>query len=320
MKTSKIFHLYILSLFGAFYLYLIRIYFKSTTLFLFILFLAQGLYTLLMSQKMSIRILIEYIFLELNGVIFMGMNTKNKSIGWLKGVLSNQNTQANDNGSNEELVLELNDENTNHFDEQAKNNSLEDTPKNRLPLLRDNKDKVAIDVISAVENLLNDRQLVIIKNNDLKEQLHNANETISRLKYEQSKNEELVRQKEKEIKNLEDKLTIKQMNYDQLLEDFKEYQNTSTNGFENIKYQLEKEIDKYNRLNDEFTNYKYQNLLKIKELEEKIRELEVENENNYKQYQKILEEKNKLLKTINEFTERMAFSFSTDKTIPTSSE
>lgn len=96
-----------------------------------------------------------------------------------------------------------------------------------------------------------------------------------------------------------------------MIEDYKEYQNNSNNEFEKITNQLEKEIQKYNKLNDISTKTQYQNMMKIKDLEEKIRDLEIENQKFVEQYHKILDEKNELMKTINDFTERMSFSFST---------
>ena len=127
------------------------------------------------------------------------------------------------------------------------------------------------------------------------------------------KKEQLVHEKDKEMNMLENKLTNKQMNYDQLLEDYKSYQQNSAREYEQISAQLETEINKYNKLNEESTESQYKHMLQIKALEEKIRELEVENQQYLQQYQRILDEKSTLMQTFNEFTERMTFYFSTDK-------
>ena len=119
----------------------------------------------------------------------------------------------------------------------------------------------------------------------MEEQLHNANESINRLKQDQLKKEQLLREKNKEIRSLEDILTSKQMSYEQLLEDYKEYQS----------------------------------MTKINDLEEKIRNLEIEKQQLEQQYQKIIQEKTELLQTINDFTERMSFSFLTKNTASNSS-
>jgi predicted nuclease with TOPRIM domain len=61
-------------------------------------------------------------------------------------------------------------------------------------------------------------------------------------------------------------------------------------------------------------------MLKINELEDKIRNLEIENQKYAEQFQKIVNDKAELMQTINDFTERMAFSFSTKTTSPNLSE
>ncbi|KXG44746.1 hypothetical protein TEPIDINF_002340 [Tepidibacillus infernus] len=242
----------------------------------------------------------------------MTKDTKNKSIGWLKGVLSNQS--QSDQSSKEELVT------TAIFEEQSSNMEepeQSDIPSNKQLFLKDNQDKVSLDLIVSVENMLSDRQLLLYKNKALEDQLYNANETISRLKHDIAKKEQLLQDKNQEISVLESNLTNKQMSYDQLLEDYKDFQYTSKQEFDKISSQLEKEIIKYNKLNEKSTYTEYQNMLKIKELEEKISHLEVENQKYIEQYQRILGEKNQLIETINDFTERMSFSFSPKKTAST---
>lgn len=248
----------------------------------------------------------------LRGDESMTKDTKNKSIGWLKGVLSNQS--QSDQSSKEELVT------TAIFEEQSSNMEepeQSDIPSNKQLFLKDNQDKVSLDLIVSVENMLSDRQLLLYKNKALEDQLYNANETISRLKHDIAKKEQLLQDKNQEISVLESNLTNKQMSYDQLLEDYKDFQYTSKQEFDKISSQLEKEIIKYNKLNEKSTYTEYQNMLKIKELEEKISHLEVENQKYIEQYQRILGEKNQLIETINDFTERMSFSFSPKKTAST---
>ena len=234
----------------------------------------------------------------------MTKDSKNKSIDWLKGVLSKQNqfeTSINVQHISSEVAED-------HLIEEAV--AIEANTQ-KQPFSKDNQDKVSLDLIISLENMLNDRQLTIFKNKDLEDQLYTANEMISRLKHDQMKKDQIIQEKNKEISVVEGKLTKKQMSYDQLIEDYKEYQNNSNNEFEKMTNQLEKEVQKYNKLNDISTKTQYQNMIKIKDLEERIRDLEVENQKYVEQYHKILDEKNELMKTINDFTERMSFSFST---------
>ncbi|MCJ8012053.1 hypothetical protein MUG84_09890 [Paenibacillus sp. KQZ6P-2] len=222
-------------------------------------------------------------------------NPTNKTRGWLKNILNARTGSP--------AAAPLDSQGEMETDEVE---SLQGSHEADFSLLE--QDKVALDLVVAVENLLNDRQLASFKIKDNEQQLQNANESINRLKNELSKKEHFILEKEKEFRSLEDKLTHKQMSYDQLLEDYKEYQNSSNSGIENLKYQLEKERNKYVKLNDEFSHYQYESMKKAKELEERIRDLESENQKVESQYQKVLEEKNHLLQTISDFTARMNFS------------
>ncbi|PLR84712.1 hypothetical protein [Bacillus sp. V33-4] len=235
----------------------------------------------------------------------MSKDTKNKSMGWFKGVLSNQNQME---PGNEDVVSPI--ETVEMLLDHVEKVDSVDSPVNKQVFQKDSQDKVSLDLIVSVENMLKDRQLTLYKKKGLEEQLYNANEMIRRLKHDEVKKEQLLQEKNKEYSVLEGKLTNKQMSYDQLLEDYKDYQTTSNNEFEKMTNQLEKEMIKYAKLSEESTNTQYQNMLKIKELEERVRNLEVENQNYVEQYERIVEEKTELMQTINDFTDRMSISFS----------
>ena len=236
-------------------------------------------------------------------------NSTNKTKGWLKGVLAHRSD------AEQELIRSLD------IHEYPKDRSLDihnndlaiemdssDIGRSKGLLFRESQDKISLDLIVAAENMVNDRQLIVFKNKGLEDQLHNAKETINHLKQDLNKKEHILFEKEKEIRSLEDKLTGKQMSYDQLLEDYKDYQNTSIQGTDSLKYQLEKERSKYVKLDEELTKHQSANLHKVNKLEEKLRDLEAENQQLLEQYTHIFEEKNQLLQTINDFTERMSFS------------
>jgi chromosome segregation ATPase len=231
-----------------------------------------------------------------------------KGISWFRGVLSNQNQLETNSVEQQEAVTGIVVEepsNPMKEHEQSANDS------NKHLFSKDNQDKIALDVIVSIENMLKDRQLLSFKNRGLEDQLYTADETINRFKHDQIMKEQLLQEKNKEIRELENNLTSKQMRYDQLLEDYKEYQLTSNMEYEKISNQLETETAKYNKLYEESTNTQYQNMLNMNELEDKIRNLEIENQKYAEQYQKIVDDKAELMQTINDFTERMSFSFST---------
>lgn len=238
-----------------------------------------------------------------------------KRLAWFKNPLSNQSDVENEEHvikevEEERQTIEEINEDMNMEDVKTDQNQQIDSFEEQVIFSRDNQDKIAMDVIVSIESLIKDRQLLSYRYNALVEQLENANETINRYKREQLKKDQIIQDKTKEIRDLEISLTNKQMSYDQLLEDYKEYQLTHNLEYDKLSNQLETEKAKYNKLYEESTKIQAQNLQKINELEDRIRNLEIENQKYLEQYEKIADEKAQLLKTINDFTERMSFSFS----------
>ncbi|MGD8190511.1 hypothetical protein ACQCN2_11045 [Brevibacillus ginsengisoli] len=236
----------------------------------------------------------------------MAGETDKKGMGWFKGILSNQNQPEKNRVEHQEVVTEMIEE-VPSITMKESEPPMTDSHKHIFP--KENQDKITLDVIVSIENMLKERQLLAYKNKGLEDQLFSANETITRLKHDQIKKDQLFQEKMKEIRELENSLTNKQMRYDQLLEDYKEYQLKSNMEYEKITNQLETETAKYNKLYEESANAQYQSMSKINELEDKIRSLEIENQKLAEQYQKIVNEKAALMQTINDFTDRMSLSF-----------
>jgi chromosome segregation ATPase len=236
--------------------------------------------------------------------------TEKKGIGWFKGVRSNQNQLEKNSAEQPEDVPNMVVEESSITPKESEQ-PVGDS--NRHLFSKGNQDKITLDVVISIENMIKERQLLSYKNKGLEDQLYTANETINRFKHDQIKKDQLIQEKNKEIRELENNLTNKQMSYDQLLEDYKEYQHTSNMEYEKLSNQLETETAKYANLYEESTNTQYQSMLKISELEDKIRSLEIANQKYAEQYQKIVDEKADLMQTINDFAERMSFSFSPTK-------
>lgn len=238
----------------------------------------------------------------------MSNNDRKKGGSWFSNLSSDQNkTETKD------LNPPVNDDTNlnSQINKDNKDSKKVSTFRNDSNLLsKDKQDKIVLDLIVSLENMIMDRELLIYKNKDIEEQLFSANETISQMKADLINSEQILLEKNKEILGLKDSLTNKQMVYDQLLEDYKEYQNSSTTSYEKISVQLDGEINKYSHLNEEFKNAQHENMLNITKLEEKVRNLQVENKHYEKQYKKVFEEKSELLKTINAFTEQMSSSLS----------
>ncbi|MFC5540361.1 MAG: hypothetical protein C0P75_008365 [Bacilli bacterium] len=238
----------------------------------------------------------------------MANEMEKKRLGWFKNPLSNQSEMEQREESPEMVVEDLPAENE-KVEEQETVQPIKAEEESFI-FSRDQQDKVAMDVIVSIENIIKDRQLLSYKYNALVEQLENANQIINRLKRDQLKKDQIIQEKTKEIRDLEISLTNKQMSYDQLLEDYKEYQLKHNLEYDKLTNQLETEKAKYNKLFEESARIQSQQVQKINELEERIRTLEIENQRYLEQYEKIVEEKAQLMKTISDFTERMSFSFS----------
>ncbi|MGG3280593.1 hypothetical protein [Paenibacillus solani] len=235
----------------------------------------------------------------------MARETEKKGMVWFKNSRSNQNLPEKNHSEHQEVDIKAEEESA-----YSGESELPAAEGNNHLFSKDSQDKIGLDVIVSIENMLKERQLLSYKNKGLEDQLSTANETINRYKQEQIKRDQLIQEKNKEIRELENVLTNKQMSYDQLLEDYKEYQLTTNLAYEKLSSQLETETAKYNKLYEESNNTQYQSMLKINSLEEKIRELEIANQRYAEQYQNILDDKAKLMQTINDFTEKMSFSFS----------
>ena len=223
---------------------------------------------------------------------------------WFKSARSNQNQPEKNSTEQEDIAVTA--------EEEAAYSAEPELPAregNKLLFSKDNQDKIGLDVIVSIENMLKERhrwpiRIEAWRISSLPRTRRSTGISMSRSR------DQLVQEKNKEIRELENVLTNKQMAYDQSLEDYKEYQLTSNLAYEKLSNQLETETAKYNKLYEESNNTQYQSMLKINSLEEKVRELEIANQKYAEQYQNILDDKAKLMQTINDFTEKMSFSFS----------
>ncbi|MFA5522964.1 MAG: hypothetical protein WDA24_01275 [Tissierellales bacterium] len=242
---------------------------------------------------------------------------KKKGVNWFKSTSNSQDSLDKDHIEQETANPDTTDEE--QIDDVNKHDKVGIHNDNYL-FSKDNQDKVVLDLIVSLENMIKDRRLILYRNKGLEDQLYTSTETTNRMKQELMKKDQVLQENGKEIRKLESTLTNKQMSYDQLLEDYKEYQSKSNIEYERVSNQLDAEINKYNKFNEEFTSFQHQNILKINELEETIRSLKIENQQYIQQYQQISDEKSQLMQTINDFTSRMSFSFSQRQSTPDSSD
>jgi predicted RNase H-like nuclease (RuvC/YqgF family) len=167
----------------------------------------------------------------------LASETEKKGISWFKGVLSSQNQVEKNSVEQQAVLTEVAvEELTSQFIEHEQ--QIKDSVKQTFS--KENQDKIAMDVMVSIENMLKDRQLLFYKNKGFEDQLYAANETINRFKHDLIKKDHLLQEKYKEIHDLEKNLTNKQMRYDQLLEDYKEYQRHLTWSMKKFRVSLRK--------------------------------------------------------------------------------
>lgn len=228
-------------------------------------------------------------------------NEKKKGMGWLKPGIFGQDSSAVETVPVEETKDE--DRST-----ETDKTLAEKSNQQASFFSKDGQDKIILELIVPLENIFKERQLLLYKNKGMEDKLSIANDAIQRMKQELVNIDRNLQKKLAEISELENSLTSKQISYDQLLEDYKEYQTKSHLENSKILNQLDAEISKYNKLSEETKVVQYKNLLKVGELEERIRVLEIENQQYADNYTKVLSEKNELLKTFQDFTKQMSFS------------
>lgn len=217
----------------------------------------------------------------------------------------------------EEDVKMNNDETTErtenlHTEEEHQNELTGSKRSNDIVNIND-KDKISLDLLLAVEQIIKDRQFTKLTLDEQKQKLTYSYENNEKLKRDMNSLEQRILEKDRELDNTEQKLTNKQMNFDQLLEDFKELQVSTASEIEDLQYKVEMGLNKYNKLNEEANEYRITSMKETEVLQEKVRELRVQNEQLHAQYKNEVVQKSKLLNTINDFTDHLSSSLHKEK-------
>lgn len=177
-----------------------------------------------------------------------------------------------------------------------------------LSVARDQLDQTDLDLVIAVENTIKKRRFEWTKLKDLQQQLHELNNELDRLKSSKQMKEEHIAELEERIRIKDEQLMNKQMRYDQLVEDYEDYQNQTRQEIDNLKSRIAEEAEKYATIVQEFNAFKHDTVKTESEYQEEIRSLKAEKQEMTERYQKTLQEKNHLLQTISDFTNRMSVS------------
>ncbi|WP_170158473.1 hypothetical protein [Aquisalibacillus elongatus] len=171
------------------------------------------------------------------------------------------------------------------------------------------KDKIALDLLVAVDQMMSDRDLVKQNLDEVKDRLKHSDDYVNKLTQEKTQLQKTVEEKDDEIGQLEDQITNRSLKYDQLMEDYQEMQMRLTHEIEELKNNINIEEERYIKLNEAYEREQMENISKVQKLEDKIRELDTKNENLQKKYYKIREENSYLLGMFKDFNNRMSSSF-----------
>lgn len=172
------------------------------------------------------------------------------------------------------------------------------------------KDKITLDLVTAVNQYIKSRQLSQQEIALLEAKLSESMDQINLLKGELSRANEIILERDKQIANYEKKLVDKNLMIDQMIEDNNEIRSTLSNEISELKSLLSIEQKKYKKLTIEAEQENRELANKIREHEEKIRQLESEKASLAENYNKLREENRYLMNMINDFTNRMSSSFS----------
>ncbi|MCC3372545.1 hypothetical protein [Cohnella sp. REN36] len=171
-------------------------------------------------------------------------------------------------------------------------------------------DKKSLDLVFAVEQIIQAKQSVEASNYEMQDRLNYANGHIERLNKDLKNLNKVIEDREKSIMELEQKLTEKNLRVDQMMDDYRELQSTLSEQIEELKGANEVERQKYAALLQKNNETQAEKNKRIGELEEKIGKLEVEHTHIKQKFEALRQEKAYLVNVVNDFTARMTSSFS----------
>lgn len=166
-------------------------------------------------------------------------------------------------------------------------------------------DSMELDLIQSVENFIKNRKLEQVKSQSNLSQIKHLQERLSHQEIVVRQSESKSKEYEQVISKLEEKLSGKQMEFDQLLEDFTDHRKNAKDELDKLKNALSEEKDRCHQL----TNKQNAEKESLEEVENKfkgiIQSLEMEVKDLKNRYLTIQQEKQHLIDTFNEFTTKL---------------
>lgn len=170
-------------------------------------------------------------------------------------------------------------------------------------------DKKSLDLIFAVEQMIQARTHADTTNHELQDRLTHTSGHVERLNKDLKNLNKVIEERERSILELEHKLVERNLKVDQVMEDHRELHTTLSSEMDELKSTIELERQKYTNLVQKHNDTISEKLRKMNELEEKIGRLETENAHMKQKYETVRQEKAYLSSMINDFTTRMTAPF-----------
>ncbi|MGF7047875.1 chromosome segregation ATPase [Paenibacillus sp. DS2015] len=175
-------------------------------------------------------------------------------------------------------------------------------------------DKKSLDLIFAVEQMIQARQHAETNINELQDRLTHSSGHVERLNRDMKNLNKVIEEREKNVLELEHKLIEKNLKVDQVMEDYRELQASMSNEIDELKSTVDLEQQKYVSLVQKHNEAHAEKVKKMNDLEEKISRSEIENSHLRQKYETIRQEKAYLSNMISDFTNRMTLPFGNNMT------
>lgn len=182
----------------------------------------------------------------------------------------------------------------------------EEIPVESVLASRSGMDKKSLDLIFAVEQMIQAKQHSELQISETQDRLAHANGHIERLNRDMKHLSRVVEEREKSILDLEQKMIEKNMKMDAVAEEYREMQRKLATEIEELKSVIDLEKQKYGSLLAKHNEGLAEKNKRILELEERISRQEAENQHLKQKYESTHQEKVYLSNMISDFTSRMA--------------
>lgn len=180
------------------------------------------------------------------------------------------------------------------------------SPQESIFIQKSRMDKKSLDLVLAVEQMIQAKQHIEMQNSELQDRLTHSGGNIDRLNRDVKHLTKVIDEREKSILDLEQKIVDKNMKVDQVAEDYRELERRLTSEIEELKSVIELEKQKYISLQTKHNDALADKNKRVHELEEKISRQEVEHQHLKQKYDTTHQEKVYLANMISDFTNRMS--------------